>query len=319
MPAGGGPWPDEPRPMTDGFEILWLRHVAGPPDAYSLMRSRGGEPGIELHRSAEPFLFARNDQGDILLATTPRSADVRAQLVLLERTGRVRVIADRPSAAAGVPLAVADQIGESAPTTVVDLWHLFTGEHTRVDLGCQLIGSTERHLVARCADRFIVRDLAQGLVGELPQLQPIAVVSKTAILRQAEQFLLTPVSPLLDRYPAVPPTVLWSVNRPPGRDHVIISVYFAGRSPFRAGNVRLVDPAGNAFGSPGIVIGHVDPESCTPRIDGSLGAILTVSAAQLADLQARPSAYHWELQVDGTWRPLTAIDSGCRTALDENR
>ena len=186
--------------MTDGFEILWLRHVAGPPDAYSLMRSRGGEPGIELYRSAEPFLFTRNDQDDIVLATTPRSADVRAQLVLLEKTGRMRIIAERPSAEAGVPLAVADRIGWSRgllehptavagtdlrPTTVVELWHLFTGEHTTVDLGCTLNGATERHLVARCADRFIVRDLEQGLVGELPLLKPIAVVSKTAILRQA--------------------------------------------------------------------------------------------------------------------------------------
>src|SRR5258706_11059491 len=141
--------------MTDGFEIRWLRHVAGPPDAYSLMRSRGGEPGIELYRSAEPFLFARNDQRDIVLATTPRSADVRAQLVLLERTGRVRVIADRPSAAAGVPLAVADQIGWSqgllerpvaaagaraAATPARGLRQLFTLEHPRVDFRRPFVG-----------------------------------------------------------------------------------------------------------------------------------------------------------------------------------
>jgi hypothetical protein len=331
-PAGGGPWPEEPRPMTDGVEVLWQRHLAGPPETFSLMRSRDGGPGVELYRSAQPFLFTTNVQHDIVLATTPRSPDVRAQLVLLEKTGRIRIIADRPSAEAGVPLAVADQIGWSqgllersaalagsdrGPTTVVDLWQLFTGEHTRVDLGCTLNAATERHLVARCADRFIVRDLEQGLVGELPLLKPIAVVSKTAILRQAEQFLLTPVSPLVDRYPEPPPTVLWSVNTPPGQDRATISVYFAGRGPFRAGNVRLLDPAGSPLGAPGIVIGHVDPDSCTPRIDGSLGAMVTISAAQLADVMARAASYRWQVQVEGTWRPLMAIDSGCRTTLTQ--
>ena len=332
VPAGGGPWPDEPRPMTDGVEILWLRHLAAPPDAYSLMRSRSGGPAIELYRSPVPFLFTWNEQRDIVIATTPRSPDVRAQLILLERTGRIRTIAERPSAEAGVPLAVADQIGWSqgliersaavagtdrGPTTVVDLWQLFTGDHTRVDLGCTLNGATERHLVARCADRFIVRDLVQGLVGELPLLKSIAVVSKTAILRQAEQFLLTPVSPLLDRYRDVPPTVLWSVNRPPGQDRATISVYYAGRGPFRAGNVRLLDPAGNPIGDPGIVIGYVDPDSCAPRIDGALGAMTSVSAAQFADLVTRPTSYRWQVQVEGAWYPLRAVDSGCRTTLAE--
>ena len=61
--------------------------------------------------------------------------------------------------------------------------------------------------------------------------------------------------------------------------------------------------------------GIFGPESCTASIDGSLANVFSLTPGQLADLTTRPSAYRFELEVGGSWHPLLAIDSGCRTTL----
>lgn len=334
--AGGGPWPEEPRPMTNGYQVLWLRRVEANPNAYVLMRSLDGDAGTEVFRSSDPFLFTTSWLGDVVIATQPLDATATARLIVVDKTGAPRQLAERPAGGTGVPVAVADRYGWSEglierhvttventppPTTAVELWHVFTAERTRVDLGCALAGATTRHLVARCGDHIVLSDVATGTTATLPRLTPadaqLLVVSRSALLRGLEprMALLTVVTAELDVYPSPAPTVLWSANRAPSDGRWALYLYYAAPPPLGM-SARLVDASGALVAS-GAVLGSgvFGPQSCAARISGQLQQVFVLSDAQIADLTAHPSAYRFEIQFAGSWRALTALDSRCRTTL----
>lgn len=331
--AGGGPWVDEPRPITNGFQVLWLRREPGPPPSYVLLRSLGGEPGTVLHRSPDPFLFTTNEQGDVLVATTPAQPTATARFTVIEKTGRTRVVAERSAVHAGVPLGVGDRFGWSdglierstvdrmaggGPPTAVDLWNVLSGAHERVDVPCALAGATSRHLVGFCPDRIVVRDVLTGATGELPQgPRRYLVVAKAGLLRgDVERWTLAPTTSTIDHFPEVAPTVVWSTNRAPGADAVSLYLYYGTPAPLLGAGTRLVDRAGTVIAlGPVLGSGIFGPESCVARVDGSLYNHFRLAPAIVEDLAAHPDRYRFEVELGGAWHALNALDSGCRTAL----
>jgi hypothetical protein len=331
--AGGGPWDDEPRPITDGYQVLWLRYERTPAPSYVLLRSLGGEPGTEIYRSPDPFLFTANDLGDVIIATRSLVPTGMARLQVLGNNGRLRTIAERPTARAGAPLAVADRFGwtdglierrtaiaaaAGAPTTAVDLWNVLSGEHQRLELPCAIAGATTRHLVAGCADRYVVRDILTGGSGELPREAPMyLVVAKDGLVRgTTARWTVAPVTSTIERFPDPPPTAAWSSNRAPGADAVSVYIYYGSRAPFLGAATRLVDRSGAVIANgPVLGSGIFGPESCAGRIDGSLYNVFRLPPAIVDDLSAHPDQYAFEVEFGGAWHRLKAIDSGCRTAL----
>jgi hypothetical protein len=61
--------------------------------------------------------------------------------------------------------------------------------------------------------------------------------------------------------------------------------------------------------------GIFGPESCVARVDGSLYNVFGLRADVADDLVAHPDRYRFEVEFGGAWKPLRAIDSGCRTTL----
>lgn len=177
------PWPD---PKTNGRDVVWLRmRETTPGPTHELVVARGsGTVQVIFSSRGLPF-YAMDDLGRIAILTGPEFGTPTLSLYD-PAAGRVRELA-RPAAERWFPSWVNGKIALTAGggPSRADLYDPATGASTAFvpPTGCQLAGTTGRHVLVRClSDLIAAHDL---VTGRIVPLAPFVIPYRDALLMRS--------------------------------------------------------------------------------------------------------------------------------------